>query len=311
MKTFRACAASIPACWGRTDANLAKVARAVEEAAGKDARLVLLPECSLTGADWPTGASEPRLDDVALELDSAPLREIRALARRTGIVIVPGFYEKTAGRIHVSQAVIAPDGILGVYRKVHEGSRSSLDAELFPVFDVGFARVGISICMDNMLPECARALAINGAEVLLAPFASLPLSRKGWRANRLLPLRARALDNRMFVLSASHAQPHVRGRPGEWGYSGICCAVSPLGEVVAESRGRAGTPQNICVDLDAALLDTYLLADVPGMRVRRPGAYGVLADPEAQERYLRNAGEFRYNDSADRMTLRPIRRPRT
>lgn len=108
---------------------------------------------------------------------------------------------------------------------MHEGRRSSNEAELLPVFDLGFARVGISICRDNMLPECARILALKGAELLLAPFMSLPLSRKEWRLNRLLALRARAQDNRLFVLSTSHAMPHLEGKPSEWGYSGICCAV--------------------------------------------------------------------------------------
>ena len=80
----------------------------------------------------------------------------------------------------------------------------------------------------------------------------------------------------MFVLSASHAMPHVSGKPAEWGYSGICCAVNPLGEVMAESKGRAGRPQSVTVELKAGLLERYFMGDAPTMQARRPAAYRRL-----------------------------------
>ncbi len=307
MKTFRASSASTSARWGELDANLGKIAAAAERAAGDDARLLLLPECSLTGADWPTGAKEPPIEDVALEIDSPAVRDVARTARRTGLVIAFGLYETLRGRMYVTQALAGPRGIVGAYRKVHEGECSSRERELFPVFDLGFARVGVSICYDNMFPECARVLALKGAEVLLAPFTSLPLSRKAWRLERLVALRARAQDDRLFVLSASHAQPHVPGRPPEWGYSGICCAVDPLGQVMAESRGRVGRPQRLTVTLEERLQRTYLLANVPSLRARRPRAYRELADEKLQRGYMKRAPVFRYNDQADRLIV-PRRR---
>ena len=75
MKTFRATAASISSRWGRIDANLGKIRRAVERAADDGSRLLLLPECCLTGADWPTGVKTPAVRDVALPLDSSPMSE--------------------------------------------------------------------------------------------------------------------------------------------------------------------------------------------------------------------------------------------
>jgi predicted amidohydrolase len=116
-------------------------------------------------------------------------------------------------------------------------------------------------------------------------------------------LRARAQDNRLFVLSASHAQAHVPGRPPEWGYSGICCAIDPLGVVIGESRGRAGHPQHITVTLEAASQRTYLLADVPAIRERRPRAYSALTSEQVQRSYVKSAAPFRYNDRVDRLTV--------
>jgi len=307
MRTVRVTAASISARWGEVNANLGKIRQAAERAADDGARLLLLPECCLTGGDWPTAARTPRVEEVALELDSPPMREVVRLARRTRLLIAVGLYERLRGRVHITQALVGPRGVLGRYVKVHEGARSSRERDLFPVFDLGFARVGVAICYDVMFPECARVLALKGADLLLAPFTSLPLSRAAWRLQRLVALRARAQDNRLFVLSASHAQPHVEGRPPEWGYSGICCAIDPLGQVIGESRGRVGRPQRLTVTLDAALRRTYFLADVPPLRNRRCRDYHPLTDEQLQRRYLTSAPPFRYNDRADRLTVRRAR----
>jgi predicted amidohydrolase len=303
MKSFIVAAASTSSRWGELDANLAKVISAMERAADDNARLLLLPECCITGANWPTGAKVPTVEDAAISLDSAPMREIARAAKRAGLVAAPGLYESHRGKVYVTQALVGPKGLIGAYRKVHEGRRSSDERIPFPVFDLRFARVGISICRDNMLPECARILALKGAEVLLSPFTSLPLTRNEWRLGRLVALRARAQDNRLFVVSVSHAQPHVPGKPSEWGYSGICCAVNPLGEVISESKGRCGHPQYIAVRLEEALQRTYLLADVPAIRDRRPALYRELADEKLQKKYVKDAPRFRYNEKTNRLTV--------
>jgi len=308
MESFTATAASTSARWGELDANLEKILRAAEAAAEAGSRLLLLPECCLTGPDWPTGETSPTVDEAALELDSPPMAEIARVAERTGLVIAVGLYEKRAaggGDVSITQALVGPAGMIGAYRKAYAGKLSSREADRFPVFDLGFARVGVMICYDNMFPESARLLALKGAEVLLSPFASLPLGREAWELYRLVALRARAQDNRAFVLSAGHAMPHVEGRPSEWGYSGICAAVDPLGRVLAISEGKAGQPQCVTAELDEALLRTYALADDPAIRNRRPSDCLPLADDAVQEEYLRGAAPYRFNAEADWMTAEP------
>ena len=305
MKTIRVTAASTSARWGEIEANIAKAIAAIKQAAQEGSHLLLLPECCLTGGEWCTGARQPRVEDVALDIEGPEIGRLARSASEAGLVVVPGFYEKRHGRICVTQAILGPQGLIGAYRKVHEGAKSSREAELFPIFELGFARVGISICRDNMLPECARILALKGAEVLLAPFMSLPLSRNEWRLNRLLALRARAQDNRLFVLSTSHAMPHLAGKPSEWGYSGICCAVDPLGQVIAESKGRPGRPQRLTVTLEETLRRTYVLADVPSIRDRRANDYKELVDENLQRRYVEGAAPFEYNEKTDRSTVDP------
>jgi len=305
MESFTATAASTSARWGEIEANLEKIIRAAESAAEAGSRLLLLPECSLTGADWPTGEKQPTVDEAALALDSPPMAEIARCASRTGLVIAVGLYEDAPGGVHITQALVGPRGLEGAYRKAYAGELSSRDADRFPVFDLGFARLGVMICYDNMFPEAARMLALAGAEVLLSPFTSLPLSREAWELYRLVALRSRAQDNRTFVLSASHAMPHVDGRPPEWGYSGICAAVDPLGRVLGVSDGESGQPQSVTAELDEALLRTYALADDPAIRNRRPADYAPLADAELQDEYLRGAAPFTYNVESDWLTAEP------
>jgi len=311
MESFTATAASTSARWGEIEANLEKIIRAAEAAAEAGSRLLLLPECSLTGADWPTGEKQPTVEEAALALDSPPMAEIARCAKRTGLVIAVGLYEDAPGGVQITQALVGPGGggggggLIGVYRKAYAGAFSSRDADRFPVFDLGFARVGIMICYDNMFPEAARMLALKGAEVLLSPFTSLPLTREAWELYRLVALRSRAQDNRTFVLSASHAMPHVDGRPSEWGYSGICAAVDPLGRVVGVSEGESGRPQSVTAELDEALLRTYALADDPAIRNRRPADYAPLADAAVQDAYLRGAAPFTYNVESDWLRADP------
>lgn len=295
-------AASIRSSWGQVDANLSQIAQAAAAAADKNSRLLLLPECCLTGADWPTASRSPTVQQAAVEIDSPAMGQVRRIARSTGVLIAVGLYERRGQHIAVSQALVGPRRVHGVYRKVHNFANSSREQDRFPVFDVGFARIGVSICYDNMFPECARILAVRGAELLLSPFTSLPLGRKAWMLERLVALRSRAQDNRMFVLSASHAQAHVPGKPSQWGYSGICCAVNPLGEVMGISAGRAGRPQSLTVCLPEKMRRTYLLAHVPSIRSRMPQAYGGLVDQATQDRYARSAPPIGDNESADRYT---------
>lgn len=291
MKDFIVSASSIPSRWADVDFNLQHVLRAAERAANRNARLLLLPECILTGADWPTGVRTPPVSKVALRMSDPAVKEIGRMAKKTGLVVAVGLYEKTGRGIRISQALVGPKGMMGVFRKVHAGSLSSTDRNLFPVFDLGFARVGVCICYDNMFPEHARILTLKGAEVLLCPFTSLPFSREAWEDQRLVVLRARAYDNRAFVVSTSHAGPQVKGKPSEWGNSGICCAVDPLGRVLKISKGKAGKPQSVTVRLKKKTMRTYYLADNPAIRIRRFGDYSSLASGKLQKAYLRSAAK--------------------
>lgn len=90
-------------------------------------------------------------------------------------------------------------------------------------------------------------------------------------------------------------------------YSGICCAIDPLGRVIAESKGRAGCAQNVTVTLDESILRSYYVADVPSMRNRRAADYKEPINIELQKTYTKNAAAFTYNAKKN-IGIAPLRK---
>lgn len=108
------------------------------------------------------------------------MQRFRAFAKELGAVVPVSFYEKDGNRLFNSVAVIDADGaVLGVYRKTHIPDDHYYQEKFyfvpgdtgFRVWETAFGRVGVGICWDQWFPETARALALEGAEMLLYPTA--------------------------------------------------------------------------------------------------------------------------------------------
>ena len=118
--------------------------------------------------------------DEAEGEDGIAISTMRAKARAHGIHIIATIFEaESAGLCYDSAIVIDASGtILGRYRKAHPAAVRSLEkiyfryGSHFPVFRIGEWRVGINICYDTFFPESARCAAVNGAELIVVPFAA-------------------------------------------------------------------------------------------------------------------------------------------
>ena len=138
--------------------------------------------------------------DEAESADGIAISAMRAKAREHGIHIVATIFEaESAGICYDSAIVIDPSGeILGRYRKAHPAAVRSLEkiyfryGSHFPVFRIGDWRVGINICYDTFFPESARCTAVNGAELIVVPFACPPIAC--WRET----MRTRAFENGVY-----------------------------------------------------------------------------------------------------------------
>ncbi|MEO6092295.1 MAG: nitrilase-related carbon-nitrogen hydrolase, partial [Novosphingobium sp.] len=156
-------------------ANIEAVSALVEQAAGKGAQLVLPPELF-------SGPYFCKLEDEALFALARPLAEhpsviaMRALAAKLGVAIPTSFFERDGHHYYNSLAMIGPGGeIMGTYRKSHIPDGPGYEekyyfrpgADGFKVWDVFGTRIGVGICWDQWYPECARVMALLGAELLL------------------------------------------------------------------------------------------------------------------------------------------------
>ena len=157
--------------------NIANAEKFVRQAKKDGANIVLLPElferqyfCQERRYDYYNFA-KPTLENDAV-------KHFAKLAKELEIVIPVSFYERDGNRLFNSVAVIDADGeILGVYRKTHIPDDHYYQEKFyfipgdtgFKTFKTKFGTIGVGICWDQWFPETARALALNGAELIFYP----------------------------------------------------------------------------------------------------------------------------------------------
>jgi predicted amidohydrolase len=176
--------------------------------------------------------------DVSEPVPGPTTERLGTLAKKLRSYVVAGIYERVGALVYNTAVLIDREGRLaGTYRKTHlpyeevEGGISPGDS--YPVFTTDFGKVGILICWDIQFPEPARALALQGAEMILVPI---------WGGSDVLA-RARAMENHVFLVTSS--------------YDMKTFIVDPAGTVLAEAN--AGAPVAAAeINLDKKILQPWL-----------------------------------------------------
>lgn len=159
--------------------NVERVIGHIREAAEKGANVILAPEI-FEGRYFCSKEDEAFFEWAQTLEDNATLEQLRALAKELGVVLPYSFFEKAGPAYYNSLAMIDADGaVLGVYRKSHIPDGPGYEEKFFfrpgdtgfRVWDTKFGKIGVGICWDQWFPECARAMALMGAEALLYPTA--------------------------------------------------------------------------------------------------------------------------------------------
>ncbi len=172
-------AATQMACsWDRA-ANIASAEKLVRQAASQGAQIILIQELFET----PYFCQKPNADylQLATTVDSnAAIKHFQVIAKELSVVLPVSFFE-LAGRARFnSVAIIDADGTnLGIYRKSHIPDGPGYHEKYyfnpgdtgFKVWNTRYAKIGVGICWDQWFPECARAMALQGAELLFYPTA--------------------------------------------------------------------------------------------------------------------------------------------
>ena len=146
--------------------NLKTIFNHLENAKNKLSELVVFPELSLTG--------HLNKNKNALNKDCEEIMELADFANKNDIYICCGFAEKSQKEFYNSSVLIGPEGILGVYRKVHLNTSDkswASEGNEWKYFDTKIGRVGLMIGYDAIFPESARCLGLYGCDLILCPSA--------------------------------------------------------------------------------------------------------------------------------------------
>lgn len=166
-------------CDKSRDKNIEKAEKMVREAAKKGANVILLPELF----ENLYFCQEKRYDYYALAeslWENKAVQSFQKLSKELNVVLPISFYEKDINTLYNTVAMIDADGeILGVYRKTHIPDDHFYQEKFyftpgdtgFKVWDTAYGKIGVGICWDQWFPECARSMALQGAELIFYPTA--------------------------------------------------------------------------------------------------------------------------------------------
>jgi beta-ureidopropionase len=211
--------------------------------------------------------------------DGPTVKRMQELARRHNMAIIVPIYEiEQAGVFYNTAAVIDRAGnYLGSYRKNHIPHVAPGFWEKFyfrpgnlgyPVFDLGVARVGVYICYDRHFPEGARALGLNGAEIVFNPSATVAgLSEHLWKIEQ----PAHAVANGYFIGAINRV-----GREEPWNighFYGTSYFCDPRGRIFAQASREKD--EVLVADLDLDMIKE-VRQTWQFFRDRRPESYGDL-----------------------------------
>jgi beta-ureidopropionase len=249
----------------------------IEEAGRRGVQVLCLQEvftqpyfCPSQDAKW-YAAAEPIPDGPTVKL-------MQERAKKHRMVIVAPLYEEAMTGVYYNTAAVidADGGYLGKYRKTHIPQVAGFYEKFFfkpgnsgwPVFQTAYCKLGVYICYDRHFPEGWRALALNGAEYIVNPSATVAgLSQYLWE----LEQPASAVANGCYIGAVNRV-----GREAPWNigeFYGSSYFVNPRGKIIAKASSDKD-------ELISAEMDMNMVREVRNLwqffRDRRPEAYASL-----------------------------------
>jgi predicted amidohydrolase len=253
--------------------NLSAAERLIDEAVGGGAKLVALPEHFSCGglAQIQRESAEP--------IPGPTVERLREKAGSAGIYLVAGSLAERvpdSDRVFNTSVLINPRGeIAAAYRKIHlfdaelNDQPAVRESDFFQAGDsivaarTDYGTVGLTVCYDLRFPEVYRALAVGGAEIIFV-VSSFMASTGRYHWEPLL--RARAIENQVFIVAPDQAGPVPGTSVLRYGHSVI---IDPWGTVLAQASDREGV---ITTEIDLERL-AAVRRQLPSLAGRRPEVY--------------------------------------
>ena len=277
-------------CSTSVEENINKADKMVRDAATNGANIILLPE--LFERQYFCQERRYEYYDFAKSVEeNDAVNHFKKLAKELSVVIPVSFYEKDVNVLYNSVAVIDADGtVLGVYRKTHIPDDHFYQEKFyftpgntgFKVWQTKYGTIGVGICWDQWFPETARAMAVQGAELLFYPTAigsepiiecdSMPHWRRcmqGHAGSNLMPVIA---ANRIGLERVEPCKENAM-QSSSLNFYGSSFMTDETGELL-ETASR---------DKEEILIHTYDLDEIAANRLswglfrdRRPECYGDI-----------------------------------
>ncbi len=255
--------------FGDVKANVSKMVRIVR---ASDADILVMPELATSGYFF---GDKEELLEVSEPIAGESVGRLIDASRESNTHVVlgiPELVEKPDARerlVYNSAVLLGPNGVVGVYRKVHlfntEKRLFAPGDRGFPTFEVNGVRVGLLVCFDHMFPEAARTLALEGAQIICHP-SNLVLPELGQ-----LTTRVRAIENKVFWILGNRYGRETKGEKTLL-YTGRSQVVAPDGKVLVsalESEDLMGV-----VDIDPELAKNKQIAELNDVfKDRKPQYY--------------------------------------
>ncbi|MGN7312335.1 N-carbamoylputrescine amidase [Alkalicoccobacillus gibsonii] len=282
MSTIKVAATQM-SCDADVQTNIARADKLVREAAANGANLILLQE--LFETPYFCQKEKPAYYAYATTVEENPaIQHFQKLANELSVVLPISFYEKKNTARYNSVAMIDADGtILGTYRKSHIPDGPGYEEKYyftpgdtgFKVWNTRVGKVGVGICWDQWFPEAARAMALQGAEILLYPTAigsepedSSVDSKQHWQTCML----GHAATNLVPVIASNRIGVET-DEDSSITFYGSSFIAGPTGAIIEEaSRDQE---EILYADFDLAQLEAQRV-EWGLFRDRRPDLYRIL-----------------------------------
>ena len=263
------------------DAQIERTLQFVDQAGSEGVQILCMQEI-FTGPYF-CAEQNPRWYDAVERIPDGPTTKLMQeyAAKYSMVIVVPLYEEEGAGVYYNTAAVIDADGTyLGKYRKNHIPQTSGFWEKYFfrpgnmgyPTFQTRYAKIGVYICYDRHFPEGARALGLNGAEIVFNPSATVAgLSQYLWK----LEQPAHAVANGYFIAASNRVGTEAPWNIGE--FYGQSYFVNPRGQIekIASRDKDELIVHDMNMDMVREVRDTWQF-----FRDRRPDIYGPLVAQE-------------------------------
>lgn len=275
---FRAAGVQMDVKLGDRAHNLARIQEFSRQAFGQGARLVVFPECAISGYCFDS------LDEAREHAETVPgpaTQQLTALCQAHQGFVVVGLLESDGPRLFNACILVGPSGLIGLYRKIH---LPFLGIDRFTTpgdrpFETCLAddlRLGMNICYDGSFPESSRVMALAGADLIVLPTNWPP----GAECNADFVINTRALENHVYYMAVNRV-----GTERGFTFIGRSRICDPRGRILAQAGPNE--EQMLLVEIDVALARNKHLVRIPGKHEihrfadRRPEMYASLVAPKS------------------------------